>query len=376
MLHFYPSKNHQLLTKKRILTLTLLVFSFIVNAQNYCNPTWEYNADGNMITSVIFGDISKTSPFQSGTTPTYEDFTSSSTEVELGQVYPISVKGPSSTFPSDVVVFIDFNQNGSFDDSGESFFIGRLAAANPANALTITENITIPANAVLGTTRMRILKNTNIAAYSNPNADNSIVSSCGSYRSGQTEDYTIIIKGEIIVEEPIEVNITTENNNSTTLTSVNQTLQLIATITPTESNQNVNWTIESGDNYVSINNAGLVTAQLNGTAIIRATSVEDSTAFDEILITVNASTLGIKTNETNSFQFENPIGDNLIVHSKSILKVATINIIDLTGKTILSKNLTTTTSTLSIDTSKLPKGVYQLIIKTEQELFSEKLIKK
>ncbi|ATN05060.1 T9SS C-terminal target domain-containing protein [Chryseobacterium indologenes] len=159
-------------------------------------PTFQYGADSNMISNVTFAGISNSSPVQSGNIQVYEDFTSISADLLSGNSYPISVTGPSSTFPSDVVIFIDFNQNGNFDDAGESFYIGRLQAANPANAFTINNNITIPAGAASGPTRMRVVKNTNVQAYSDSNAANSISSACDpTLRAGQTEDYTVNIKG-------------------------------------------------------------------------------------------------------------------------------------------------------------------------------------
>jgi hypothetical protein len=153
-----------------------------------------------MITNVTFGNINNTSSSQSGNAQVYEDFTSMTTDLQAGNNYQISVKGPSSTFPSDVVVFIDFNRNGNFDDAGENFYIGRLGAANPFNALTITANIAIPAGAASGITKMRVLKNTNTAAYSDPNAANSINNACDTgLRAGQTEDYTVNITGNTVV---------------------------------------------------------------------------------------------------------------------------------------------------------------------------------
>ncbi|OBW40200.1 hypothetical protein AB670_03438 [Chryseobacterium sp. MOF25P] len=177
------------------------------NVNPFCLPTYQYNSDGNMITKVTFNTIDNTSPATSGTTPSYEDFTNISTDINQGNTYPISVKGPSSTFPSDVMAYIDFNHNGIFDDAGESFYIGQLADANPANANTITSNITIPSTAVLGNTKMRIMKNTNIAAYSNPSAPNSISGPCATdLRAGQVEDYAVnIVAGSLS---------TTENNIS------------------------------------------------------------------------------------------------------------------------------------------------------------------
>ncbi|MDH6253615.1 hypothetical protein M2347_003342 [Chryseobacterium sp. H1D6B] len=177
---------------KKISLLAAFALCSLTNAQ-YCSPVFQYNADGSMITNVTFGSINNTSPFQSGTTPSYENFTSLSTDLQKGGSYPVFVKGPSSTFPSDVMVFIDFNQNGNFNDAGESFYIGRLGAASPANAETVTASITVPNNAVSGNTRMRILKNTNTAAYSNPGAPNSINTACDNLRSGQAEDYSVNI---------------------------------------------------------------------------------------------------------------------------------------------------------------------------------------
>lgn len=182
---------------KKITTLSAVALCSLMNAQvQYCMPTFQYGADSNMISNVTFGNINNSSPVQSSNAQIYENFTHISTDLQAGNSYPISVKGPSSTFPSDVVVFIDFNQNGNFDDAGESFYIGRIAAANPANAFTINSSIMIPATAANGSTRMRVLKNTNVSAYSDPNAPNSINSACdSSLRAGQTEEYTVNILG-------------------------------------------------------------------------------------------------------------------------------------------------------------------------------------
>ncbi|UHO40441.1 T9SS type A sorting domain-containing protein [Chryseobacterium capnotolerans] len=180
---------------KKITTLSFVILCGLAKAQ-YCTPTFQYGAGSNMISNVTFGSINNNSSTNSSTTQEYEDFTSLSTDVAAGNAYPISIKGPSSTFPSDVMVYIDFNGNGSFDDAGESFYIGRLEAANPANAFTIDNTITIPANVAGGSKRMRVLKNTNVPAYSDSSAPNSISSACDSgLRAGQTEDYMVNIQG-------------------------------------------------------------------------------------------------------------------------------------------------------------------------------------
>lgn len=180
--------------KTFLISFLTCIVSSVYGQTNYCLPEFEYNADGNMITGVQFVDIDHESSFQSGTTPQYEDFTDIKTDIIVGETHEISVKGPSSTFPSDVMVFIDFNNDGSLDDDGESFYIGRLEEANPANANVITSAITIPSSSALGELRMRILKNTNVEAYSDSEAPNSITGPCDTnLRAGQTEDYTIVV---------------------------------------------------------------------------------------------------------------------------------------------------------------------------------------
>lgn len=174
------------------ISIQIFILSFSHNgfSQSGCLPAFQYNADGNMITQVQFGTINNTSPFTSGTTPVYENFTSVSTDVTIGQSYTISIKGPSSTFPSDVTVFIDWNQNGLFDETGT--YVGLISPANPANAATITASITVPASALTGTTKMRIVKNTNVNALSNPSAPSTISTACDqNLRAGQTEDYSL-----------------------------------------------------------------------------------------------------------------------------------------------------------------------------------------
>lgn len=178
--------------------LALTTGAFAQFPAPYCDVAFQYSPDGNMITRVQFAGIDQTSPFTSGTTPYKENFLAVTGTVTQGHSYPISVKAPSSTFPSDITVYIDWNQNRLFGDPGETYYIGRVAPANPANALTVTADIAVPAGALTGTTRMRVLKNTNVAALGDPAAPNSIPDACAQgLRSGQYEDYAILVEQDI-----------------------------------------------------------------------------------------------------------------------------------------------------------------------------------
>jgi len=84
-----------------------------------------------------------------------------------------------------------------------------------------------------------------------------------------------------------EVVITFLNNETPEITTENGTLQLIATVNPSEANQTVTWSVEAGSQYASVDSNGLVTAIANGTSTIRATSVENQLIFGEIDVTIN-----------------------------------------------------------------------------------------
>lgn len=81
--------------------------------------------------------------------------------------------------------------------------------------------------------------------------------------------------------------ITTQGNVPATITTVGGTLQLVATVTPANSNQNVTWNITPLTGSATINGSGLVTAVSNGTVEARAFSVENPLIYDSITITIS-----------------------------------------------------------------------------------------
>ena len=103
---------------------------------------------------------------------------------------------------------------------------------------------------------------------------------------GQVEDYTLEIVGEIIENPVTAITITTENDAAPTITEEAGTLQLIATATPAEGNQEVTWSITSGAAFATINSDGLVTASQNGIITVKATSTENSSIFGTIEIEI------------------------------------------------------------------------------------------
>ncbi|GGK16708.1 hypothetical protein GCM10007962_08740 [Yeosuana aromativorans] len=153
--------------------------NFTTTAVSYCSANGNSTAD-EYIGKVTFGSISNTTGAGSGG---YSDFTSISTDVVLNSTYPISItKTWTGTQYSEAIrVWIDYNQDGDFLDSGEQVVNSTASTTTP-----ITANITIPNGASLGTTRMRVALRYNTSP-----------SSCGSFNYGEVEDYTINITSNL-----------------------------------------------------------------------------------------------------------------------------------------------------------------------------------
>ena len=142
----------------------------------YCTAT-ATDTTFERIGNVKFGTINNTSTGTAG----YEDFTSVSTNVTTGTAYTISVTPywPSAAYNQAYAVYIDYNKDGDFTDSGELAW-----SQAPSINTPVSGSITIPATASsLGNTRMRVMMQFNAVP----------TSPCGSYTYGQVEDYTLNI---------------------------------------------------------------------------------------------------------------------------------------------------------------------------------------
>lgn len=155
----------------------------------YCTNEIDFNcADGDVILNVSFGSI--VNPSSCGSTTTgYSDYTATvaPATVEAGTSVPISVTvGPSGggwLFES-VGVWVDFNQNGTFE---EDEFTDLGTGLNQA----LTGDIAIPSTALNGTTRMRVI----VFAMAPDNITWEM--SCGATdplnNFGEMEDYSLVI---------------------------------------------------------------------------------------------------------------------------------------------------------------------------------------
>ena len=149
----------------------------------------------------------------------YSDYTSTYTELVLNGIYNLTIglnNCSGFTMPKISNVYIDWNGNEIFDVGEEVFHINATSAI-AANQTNFSTTITVPASAVQDTIRMRV-----VTLWST--LDNANDYSCGMYGWGETEDYSLIIRGLIQNVNSVdnlcyggnsgEINITTTNTGS------------------------------------------------------------------------------------------------------------------------------------------------------------------
>ncbi len=178
-----PGKTYTIrISYKGVLQNKTQAYSLIISGiggKEYCTSQPQSEANG-FITSVTFGSIQSTSIV--GACATYTDFTRLSATVTSGQTLPLTVSvGSCGTPVSQIVkVYIDWNNDGDFDDVHEGVATSGLLTGTASFQIPVT----IPSGISGGTAvRMRLVSvETSTAADIKP---------CGSYGKGETEDYTL-----------------------------------------------------------------------------------------------------------------------------------------------------------------------------------------
>ena len=163
-------------------------YSFMTSANPfapYCGPL-VFSSSVEPITLVNFAGINNITDAAVGGTPAHENFTAITGSVVQGGSYPIILKGNTDgAFTNRFAVFIDWNQNGVLDDADESYLITQtIVGSTGVDAIQATQNLVVPAGALLGNTRMRVKKIFGNTNYANP---------CLGGSFGQAEDYTITV---------------------------------------------------------------------------------------------------------------------------------------------------------------------------------------
>lgn len=162
----------------------------------YCLPALDYNCDdGDLILNLTFASINNSSSCGGPTGYTNYIGVVDAPVVQAGDVIPVSVTvGPSGAgwLYESAGVWIDYNQNGVFEAS-EYTYVG-TGLSQVLNA-----QITIPNDALSGTTRMRVIVAAATAAGFNATYVCGPVEADESY--GEMEDYAITIENNLGVND-------------------------------------------------------------------------------------------------------------------------------------------------------------------------------
>ncbi len=110
----------------------------------------------------------------------YSNFTSTSTDLNKGSAYTLTVTPAWTGTPYNegYAAWIDYNDDGDFNDSGEQIFSRAASQTTP-----VSGSFTVPAGTANGTKRLRVSMKYN-----------GVPTSCETFPYGEVEDYTVTIK--------------------------------------------------------------------------------------------------------------------------------------------------------------------------------------
>ncbi len=160
----------------------------------YCTPSTTNCGVDDVILNVTMGSsLNNTTDCTTGGYSNYvNDPTVGTGLLAIGSRIPMSVEvGPGGT--EYVGVWVDYDHSGSFDSS-------EFTALGSANGAIINGAVNVPANALLGETRMRVRVRFNLALTGND--------ACLGYTYGETEDYKVEILTCVpsqITQQPLAV---------------------------------------------------------------------------------------------------------------------------------------------------------------------------
>ncbi|MFC2113988.1 GEVED domain-containing protein [Bacteroidota bacterium] len=171
-----------------LITFILSLSIHVSFAQSYCTPSYPGGAD-NFYTHILrmaFGEINRTytAPLYQGQQSVYYNYTYYSTPIVKGHTYPLSITVGNGGNTQTLSVWIDFNQNTVFESSERLYT--KTDNANVGDHILRT-NIAIPANALLGSTRMRV------GTIIGNNAPDPCVNTIANLNSQNFHDYTVQI---------------------------------------------------------------------------------------------------------------------------------------------------------------------------------------
>ncbi|WP_199118075.1 GEVED domain-containing protein [Pedobacter sp. ASV28] len=324
----------------------------------YCTPVLNCT-DRDNILKVVFAGIDNTSTCGNDG---YNDYTSlAAASVTAGQSYPIAVSVGNGWSSESVSVWIDYNDNGIFEND-EFTFVGTGSGS------TVSANIPIR-NGVSGIKRMRV----RVAAVGAEVA--TWAESCDSTQEyGETEDYSINIIGTL----PVSLTAFTVKaiGNNALLQWQTASEHNNAKFIIYRSNGNGK-TVQIGEQSGAGTSGGPNNYSLydrspvNGVNYYQLLQVDHDGSIAELglkSLSFNLSLLEVKA-------YPNPTAKQLSINFAAG-RFSMLQMRDLSGKVLQQLNIYETESSKDMDLGKYPSGIYLLSVEGKGHYQSIKVVKR
>jgi len=153
-------------------------------------------------------------------------------------------------------------------------------------------------------------------------------------------------------------------------------LTLTGTVTPSDASyKNIIWTVASAGTTGAVITGNQLFVNAAGTATITATIINGTSMGNNYTKSffINATTTGVETITADALSiYPNPVKDELFITNNEQLTMNNVEIVDLTGKTILIPH---SSFLIPINVSSLPQGIYFLKIETDKGIVTKKFVK-
>lgn len=296
-----------------------------------------------------------------------------STTLTAGQTYTVSVthNDDAQIFPgarNNIRIWIDYNNNFSFLDAGETVVSVDLELPNT----TYTGTFTVPAGTPAGTLALRATaKMSADVGHSIPTPCNVPPDPLGYH--GEMEDYTIIMEAGA-------------GQSPTSSFALSSTVCLTSKATATNSSTGLpaptySWSsapaagVTFSPSATASNPAISFPSVGNYTITCMATNSVSSNSSNKV-ISVSACGVGLnETNLTEQLTFHpNPVADILTVRFTSEMKDPVFRVANYLGQVVIEKQIPGVPADTSIDLSSLENGVYFVSVRSGQTSITKQVI--
>lgn len=174
----------------------------------------------------------------------------------------------------------------------------------------------------------------------------------------------------ICIGEKVRAIVVSGQNNDSTITQKNGTLQMLANVLPADAeNKDVTWSVDNAG-VANISATGLLTALNNGTVIVKATAKDGSSIKGSKSIVITGQTIGLESLQKISIQvYPNPVTSNLNIQSNKPIESYAMYSIE--GKLVKSGNVIGQ----QIELTDLQPGIYFLDLAANKQWVRYKVVK-